>query len=144
VKAVGAAVASDRTLVEPIRFAVRQVAASGQPAYEYRFSYVAASERSKFDGAIHASEVPFVFNNVQARYGDQTSPADRAMGSTMIGYWVAFAKTGNPNGEGRTNWPAYSQQADILLDFTNTGTVAGPDPWKTRLDLTEKLAGGHP
>jgi para-nitrobenzyl esterase len=59
----------------------------------------------------------------------------------MIGYWVAFAKTGDPNGEGRPHWPAYSPQTDILLDFTDAGAVAGPDPWKTRLDLTEKVAG---
>jgi para-nitrobenzyl esterase len=74
-------------------------------------------------------------------FGDKLSPSDSSMASTMIGYWVAFAKIGNPNGEGRPNWPVYSQQADILLDFTNNGAVAGPDPWKTWLDLTEKLAG---
>ena len=40
-------------------------AASGQPAYEYRFSYVAGSERSHVDGAGHASEIPYVFNAVK-------------------------------------------------------------------------------
>jgi para-nitrobenzyl esterase len=143
-KTVGMAVASDRLLVEPMRFVVQQVAASGQPAYEYRFSYVAGSERSHVDGAGHASEIPYVFNAVKTRFGDQANPADNAMAATMIGYWVAFAKTGDPNGEGRPHWSAYSPQTDILLDFTNTGAIAGPDPWKTRLDLTEKVAGGHP
>jgi para-nitrobenzyl esterase len=141
VKVVGAAVASDRLLVEPMRLVVRQVAASGQPSYEYRFSYVRVSDRATVDGAAHASELPFVFNTVKPLFGDKLSPSDSAMAATTIGYWVGFAKTGNPNGEGRPNWPVYSQQADVLLDFTNNGAVAGPDPWKTRLDLTEKLAG---
>jgi len=143
VKVVGAAVASDKLLVEPMRFVVRQVAASGQPAYEYRFSYVRVSDRATVDGAGHASELPFVFDTVKPLFGDKLSPSDSSMGATMIGYWSSFAKTGNPNGEGRPNWPAYSQQADILLDFTDNGAASGPDPWKTRLDLTEKTA-GHP
>ncbi|HEX3472014.1 MAG TPA: carboxylesterase family protein [Silvibacterium sp.] len=144
VKIVGAAVASDQLLVEPMRFVVRQVVASGQPSYEYRFSYVGVSERGKLDGAGHGAEIPYVFDTVKAFYGDQLNPADSAMAATTISYWVAFAKTGDPNGEGRPHWPAYSPQTDILLDFTNTGAIAGPDPWKTRLDLTEKVAGGHP
>ena len=51
-----------------------------------------------------------------------------------------FAKTGNPNGNGLPVWPAYSPKSDIILDFTEKGAVAGPDPWKERLDLTERVA----
>jgi len=36
-------------------------------------------------------------------------------------------------------WPAYDAKADILLDFTNTGPVVGPDPWRARLDLAERV-----
>jgi para-nitrobenzyl esterase len=52
---------------------------------------------------------------------------------------VNFAKTGNPNGGGLPDWPAYTPQGDVLMDFSSTGPVAKPDPWKARLDLTEVL-----
>lgn len=144
VKVVGDAVASDRLMVEPMRFAARQQAALGQPVYEYRFSYVAVSMRGEWDGARHASEIPFVFNTVgNAAFIPKLDPADAAMAATANAYWVAFAKSGDPNAGGRPrmNWPAYTSQSDTLLDFTVSGTTAGPDPWKARLDVTEKLAG---
>jgi para-nitrobenzyl esterase len=53
---------------------------------------------------------------------------------------VAFAKTGNPDGEGRPHWPAYNANDDQLMNFTNSGPVAEHDAWKARLDLTEASA----
>jgi para-nitrobenzyl esterase len=49
-------------------------------------------------------------------------------------YWVAFAKTGNPNGVGRPIWPAYTFQRDELMEFTNDGPVSKPSPHKARWD----------
>ncbi|HVT96191.1 MAG TPA: hypothetical protein VHE33_01710, partial [Acidobacteriaceae bacterium] len=46
----------------------------------------------------------------------------------------------DPNGAGLPNWPKYSGASDALMDFTNNGPVAGPDPLKQRLDLAEQLA----
>ncbi len=37
-------------------------------------------------------------------------------------------------------WPAYTASADPILDFTNDGPKAAPDPWKARLDLTAAAA----
>ena len=51
-----------------------------------------------------------------------------------------FARTGDPNGKGLPHWPRYSAASDELMNFTLTGPVGGPDPWKERLDLTEKAA----
>jgi para-nitrobenzyl esterase len=61
----------------------------------------------------------------------------------MSGYWVAFAKTGDPNGEGRTAWPRYGRD-DQLLEFSADGkAVACDDPWRERLDLVEAMQ-AHP
>ncbi len=137
---VGVAIAADQMMVEPARFVARVIAATGKPAYEFRFSYVAESMRSRWRGAPHATEIPFVFDTVEARYGKELTAADRATAQAANAYWVNFAKTGNPNGSGLPQWPAYSPQSDLLMDFSATGPVAKPDPWKDRLDLVEHLA----
>jgi para-nitrobenzyl esterase len=93
--------------------------------------------RKAWKGAPHATEIPFVFDTVAAKYGDKLVPADKAAAEAANAYWAAFAKTGDPNGVGRPNWPAYDATKDILLDFAEQGPVVRPDPWKARLDLTE-------
>ena len=137
---VGMLVAMDRMMVEPARFLARTLAAAGAPAYHYRFSYVAESMRKEWPGAPHATEIPFVFDTVRARYGKDLAPADKAIAETANAYWVSFARTGDPNGAGRPAWPPCKAACDVLLDFTNGGPKAGPDPWKARLDLTTTVA----
>ncbi len=137
---VGTLLAADRMMVEPARFLARAVVASGQAAYEYRFSYVADSMRKQWKGAPHATEIPFVFDTVEARYEKSLAPADKAIAQAANAYWVNFAKTGNPNASGLPDWPAYSTATDILMDFRAPAPLAYADPWKTRLDLVESLA----
>jgi para-nitrobenzyl esterase len=144
VRKVGTAIAADRMMVEPARFIARTVAGSGQPAYLYRFSYVAESMRKEWQGAPHATEIPYVFDTVAAKYGKDLTPADEATAQAANAYWAAFAKTGNPNGDGRPVWPACEPKGDGLLDFAVAGPKAGPDPWKARLDLIEALATSAP
>jgi para-nitrobenzyl esterase len=139
VREVGTLIASDRMMVEPARFLARTLAALGQPAYLYRFSYVAESMRSQWKGAPHATEIPFVFDTVAARYGKDLTPADKAIAEAANAYWVNFARTGNPNGTGLPQWPASQAASDLLLDFSLKGPIAGPDPWKNRLDLIEAV-----
>lgn len=134
---LASAVGADKVMLEPARLVARLVAAQGMPAYHYRFSYVAQSLRADTPGAAHATELPFVFDTVRARYADKSTQADLAMASTMIAYWVAFAKQGDPNTAGLPRWPKVTGSGDAILDFTNAGPVAGPDPWKARLDVTE-------
>jgi para-nitrobenzyl esterase len=139
-KAVAGVIAADRMMVEPARFVAKMMSATGQPTYEYRFSYVAESMRKEWKGAPHATEIPFVFDTVRARYGDQLTPADEKIAQQANAYWATFAKAGDPNGGGRPQWPRYNAQADEILDFTNNGVVACKDPWKARLDLIEASA----
>jgi para-nitrobenzyl esterase len=136
---VGVAIAADQMMVEPARHFAGVIAGIGQPAYEFRFSYVSESMRKQWPGAPHATEIPFVFDTVAARYGKDLADADRAIARAANEYWVNFARTGNPNGKGLPNWPAYSPKTDEVMDFSLAGPVAKPDPWKARLDLVERL-----
>ena len=140
VRAVGAKVAADRMMGEPARFVAKTLADQGHKVYEFRFSYVAESMRGEWPGAPHASEIPFVFDTVKARYGAALTPRDEAVAQLTNAYWVAFAQSGDPNGGGRPFWPAYSSQGDAILDI-GSNTQGGPDPLKPRLDLMEAING---
>ncbi|MFD2271268.1 carboxylesterase family protein [Undibacterium arcticum] len=78
---------------------------------------MAAAARSQFNGAMHASELPFVFDTLNARYGASVTPQDAQTAKLANDYWVSFAKTGNPNGIGRPEWQAYDTKSDTLLEF---------------------------
>jgi para-nitrobenzyl esterase len=136
-RAVQYMVAMDRFMVEPARFVATVFASEGEPAYIYRFSYVADSMRSKWPGAPHATEIPFVFDTVKAKYGKDLAPDDEKTAEAMLGYWVAFAKTGDPSTGNSPAWPRFSPATNMVMDFTDKGPVAEADPWKARLDVTE-------
>ncbi|EJL34371.1 carboxylesterase type B [Caulobacter sp. AP07] len=139
-RAIGTLTASDRMMVEPARFMARAWAADKRPVYAFRFSYVAESMRKEWPGAPHATEIPYVFDTVKAKYGAALTPADAQMARLTNSYWVAFAKTGDPNGAGLPTWPVYDAAGDQILDFANDGVAAKADPWKARLDLTQQVA----
>jgi para-nitrobenzyl esterase len=134
---------SDQAMVEPARLLAR-LAAGAQPTYAYRFSYVASSLRAKEKGALHATEIPFVFSTVRAKYAEATSAQDEAIGAAANACWAAFARSGDPNGEGRPKWPAFSAAGDVVMDLGVAGPMAGPDPWKARLDIIERFAAPAP
>ncbi|MCW5552184.1 MAG: carboxylesterase family protein [Verrucomicrobiae bacterium] len=125
---------------EPARFTARVFVASGSPAYIYHFGYVPASmrERARY-GAGHGSEVGYVFNNLSGGRGGTPAPQDQEVARMLNGYWVNFAKTGNPNGKGLPEWPLYGIQKEEILDIQADGKLVGkPDPRKARLDVIEK------
>jgi para-nitrobenzyl esterase len=137
---VGVGIASDGAMVEPARLVARLVSAAGLPTYQYRFSYVASSLQATTKGALHATEIPFVFQTVRAKYGDATTKEDEAIAAVANAYWVAFAKTGDPAVAGLPAWPRYTEKDDVVMDLGAGGPVAKPDPWKARLDLIERAA----
>lgn len=131
---------TDKVWAEPARFAARAVAAHGDPAYIFLFSYVpsAMKERMRF-GPGHGTDISFAFDNLRAPNGATVAPEDKEVARIMNGYWVNFAKTGNPNGQGLPSWPAYSPKTNELLDVQPDGKAVGkPDPTKARLDVIEK------
>ncbi|MFL6603245.1 MAG: carboxylesterase/lipase family protein [Steroidobacteraceae bacterium] len=147
VRLVAFRMGGDQLMIEPARYVARVLTSHGQPVYEFRFSYVAESIRGQFGGvmgAMHASDIPFAFDTVATKYGKDLTEKDAAAARAMNAYWVAFAKTGKPQAPGLPEWPRYDPQADTIMNFTNTGPVAGPDPWKARLDLAEAVSESKP
>lgn len=127
---------------EPARMTARAFVEKRAPAYMYQFGFVppAARERARY-GAGHGSEVSFVFNTLNARWGNQgeATPEEKELARIMNSYWANFAKTGNPNGKGVPVWPLYDTKKEEILDVELDGkVVAKPDPRKARFNVIEK------
>lgn len=135
-------VTTDKVWAEPARFTANAFVAKGTPAYIYLFSYVPPSLRKRMPhGASHASEIPYVFNNLDSRRGTNSiTLQDQKVAKIMNTYWANFAKTGNPNSNRLPEWPLYSPLKNEIIEFKIDGSVlAIPDPKKARLDVIEKI-----
>ena len=105
-------------------------ASSRAPVYGYHFNCTSPYTPI----ASHVTEIPFVFGTLtpQRVIGSATPPAeaDRALAQTIMGYWVNFARRGNPNGTGLPSWPAYDE-TDIV-QILGTTIEARPNPQAAR------------
>ncbi|MFO1426396.1 MAG: carboxylesterase family protein [Steroidobacteraceae bacterium] len=119
------------------RWLARQHARNGHPTYAYRFARVLEQHRGELPGAAHGAEARYVFGTLDTlhdiagpdRPGDmgwRVTDADRAYADLVARYWVQFARTGNPNGEGLPAWPAVGRSDDAVLEFGQQQ----PAPWK--------------
>lgn len=129
-------VLSDLVFNEPARRLARLHARNGHPTYLYRFDVVSAAVPEPHAGAIHASERPYVFDNLTGSPWP-TAEMDQRQADAVAGYWTTFATTGDPNGGRRRAWPEFGAEPDRLLEFTNDGPVAKAVPFAERLDLIE-------
>ena len=129
-------VLSDLAFNEPARHLARLHARNGHPTYLYRFDVVPESNPEPSVGATHASERPYMFDNLHT-VGRPMGERDARAATAMADYWTTFAAVGDPNGGGRPDWPEFGVERDRLLEFTNDGPVAKPVPFAERLDLIE-------
>ena len=82
-------------------------------------------------GANHASEIPYVFGNLTSPGPMGSRPVteeDRALSKMISSYWINFARTGDPNGEGLPEWPAFDAKENQVMYFdSETGARKHPD-----------------
>jgi para-nitrobenzyl esterase len=107
----------------------RLQAAAGGPAFAYRFErrppFPADSVRAHW-GASHFAELWYVFDHLDQEPWKWT-PADRKLADAMAGYWVNFARKGDPNGPGLPNWPRF-RGADGPVLRLDAPMANGPPP----------------
>jgi para-nitrobenzyl esterase len=84
-------------------------ARSRRNTFLYRFAHTPPGG----EGAAHGTEMAYVFANPgpNAAWTD----ADKKLSDTMAAYWTNFAKTGDPNGQGLPQWPAFARREQALL-----------------------------
>ncbi len=72
----------------------------------------ASMQRRMRYGAAHASEIPYVFDNLGTDTGATVAPKDQEVARMVNTYWANFAKTGDPNGPGLPKWPRYDPEQE--------------------------------
>ena len=119
----------DITMHEPAHFIASTMRAAEFDAWVYRFTYTAESTRPGQTGQVHAGELPFLFDNLAARYGDAVTANDQATASAFNTYVANFVIHGDPNGSGLPEWPPLTPAEFDVMNFTlDDGPVFGPDP----------------
>lgn len=136
------ALRGDVTMGMPIRKLARLQAKTGSPCYFYQFTRVPPWEYGERFGAYHGAEIPYIFGSGM-RLGhydgrEGLSETDCYLSDTLMGYWINFAKTGDPNGGGLPNWPKFSTDTEEHIEFGDA-IGAGDHLGRERLDFLESL-----
>ncbi|MGO9095818.1 MAG: carboxylesterase/lipase family protein [Bryobacteraceae bacterium] len=96
--------------------------AAHHPTYEYEFAHAIPGQEAQ--GAVHGSELPYIFGyfprwgNIAGKLADM----DIQLSGLMESYWTNFAKTGNPNAAGLPDWPQYGVERKYIR-FQQDGKV---------------------
>lgn len=99
----------------PARLTAQAIEQKGSNAYLYHFTRIPKTALASKAGAHHGVELAYVFGNMKKE--DCYNEVDQRLSQYMMRYWVNFAKTGNPNGEGLPKWPLYKAAEDLTLDL---------------------------
>ncbi len=83
----------------------------GKPTYEYYFT-----KTNNILSNYHAGELPYAYGNLW-RHPGLYDEEDYKLSEIMQKYWVNFAKTGDPNGEGLPRWEMRSTTQDKLIQL---------------------------
>ncbi len=86
-------------------------------------------------GTPHGVDVPYVFMHINSS-NPGTSESDIKISEIMGTYWTNFAKSGDPNGEGVPEWPAFSDSNSVVM-YLETNPHLGPVPDEKSLKVLD-------
>jgi len=122
--------------------------------FQYQFTRVNGVGRQIHWGAFHASEISYIWQTLpDSVYGTQASfigdfavnpdtynEQDRKLSEAMSGAWVAFAKTGSPNGPALAHWPPFAGK-ESYMEFGDQ-IAARESLRKTQIDFMSEFTEG--
>jgi len=97
--------------------AVRASASVQPKTFLYPFARMTRPMANSDLRCFHGAEIPYVFGSLPREKGYADS--DRQLSDLVMGCWVRFARTGDPNGDSAAAWPAYETSSDqhMILDL---------------------------
>jgi para-nitrobenzyl esterase len=98
-------------------------------AYLYYFKRVPPGEPDY--GAFHSAEFGYALHTLN-RWERPFTDTDYRLEEIVSSYWVNFAKTGNPNGEGLPAWPAFTTDNPEIIELGDE-VKAAPLPFQKQL-----------
>jgi para-nitrobenzyl esterase len=119
-----------------------QVRTGKAPVYRYSFELRPPAPETSLTplaaaGVFHTAEILYLFDNLQVRNWSWR-PEDRRMAELLSTYWTNFAKSGDPNGPGLPQWPAFAGANGSVMRL-GTQPVVGPDPHLARYQVLNEF-----
>ena len=116
------------------RWLEAQVQTGNATVYRYRFDLGSPGDKHHLAavGAFHSDDIDYVFGTLDSREGAKWRPEDRQLSNEMGEYFINFARTGNPNGDGLPNWPTYNAADNWQVMHLNATSEAKPDTQRAR------------
>ena len=123
----------------------------GGKVYRYLFSRVRPAKPDvKFGGipvgrfgAVHASEIEYVFGALDSNKEYAWEPADYKLSELMQTYWSNFAKTGDPNRAGLPKWPQNDHQDGYAVMYLDVDAHSAPEVHRDRYEFLDRYYSRH-
>lgn len=106
-------------------------------AFQYYFDY---HPNSPDVGSGHGSDVPHAFQTLGGPMGEPTEE-DLKLSDMISSFWINFARSGDPNGPGLPEWPAFSEDDQKVMIF-DTAPSARPLPILDKLKILDAYFAG--
>jgi para-nitrobenzyl esterase len=117
------------------KWVLLQSTAGTHKAYLYYFTRVPPGQPDY--GAFHSSEFGYALHTLRL-WDRPFTKTDYDLSDMMSSYWVNFAKTGDPNGQGLPEWPAFDPNAPKVIELGDV--VKETDvPYLKQLEFIDSL-----
>lgn len=116
----------------PARFVVNRMVEKSSDSFYYQFTGYRPGDPLK---ASHGAEVAYVFGNLSRSRCDDS---DRELSRITMGYWVNFARDGNPNCDNLPEWPAYDPDEEPCMILGKPVSLE-KQLWKDLCELSEEI-----